>query len=156
MQQYLERKQIIHLRNVPHTPQHNAWIERGHREIKESAGIENPRRGGRNINDTLESVRARIGAASDYLDGKPRRSRDGRSARELDRTLPRGEHLVDRARFYEATCRAIEVATSNIKNARARRRAEREGILATMQQFRLIQRTQGGVPFHGVVCESVS
>jgi hypothetical protein len=156
VQHYLERNQIIHLRNVPRTPQHNAWVERGHREIKERAGFENPRRGGRNINDTLGSVRSRLEAARSYLEEKPRRSRGDLSARELDRSLPAAEHFVDRACFYETTCRAIEAATADAKNARARRRAEREAIFATMQQFQLIQRTQGGVPFTGVVCETVS
>jgi len=39
-----------------------------------------------------------------------RPSRGGYTADELDRILPRAEDLVDRARFYDSACAAIERA----------------------------------------------
>ena len=31
---WLEQNQVIHLKNLPHTPQHNASCERSHRDLK--------------------------------------------------------------------------------------------------------------------------
>jgi hypothetical protein len=35
----LERERVVHLRNVPHVPEHNPWVERGHRELKGESGL---------------------------------------------------------------------------------------------------------------------
>jgi len=75
-----------------------------------------------------------------------RPSRGGYTADELDRMLPRAEDLVDRARFYDSACAAIERAVPGIDNARARWRAEREAVWRTLEEFGLVTRTRGRRP----------
>jgi len=75
-----------------------------------------------------------------------RTSRGGFTASKLDKMLPRAEDLVDRARFHETACAAIRSAVQGIDDARARRRAEREAVLCTLEQFGLVTRTRGRWP----------
>jgi hypothetical protein len=40
LRMWLAEHHVVHLLNVPHTPQHNAWIERAFRqELKAEAGL---------------------------------------------------------------------------------------------------------------------
>jgi len=80
------------------------------------------------------------------INTRVRPSRGGRSATQLDTLLDRAEDLVSRDRFYEAACAAIENAVRDIDNLRARRRAEREAILGTLEQLGLVTRTRGRGP----------
>ena len=34
----IEEYGVVHLLSLPHTPQHNAWVERGNRDLKEESG----------------------------------------------------------------------------------------------------------------------
>jgi len=78
------------------------------------------------------------------MDERADERRDGgRTAAELDKTLPRADDLVCRARFYAAACANIERAVLGAPNARARRLAERGAILDTMENFGLVRRTRG-------------
>jgi hypothetical protein len=80
------------------------------------------------------------------LNARTRPSRGGLTSAQLDRIRPRAQDLVHRARFYETACAAIEAALHGIEDARARRRAEREAILCTLEQFGLVTRTRGRGP----------
>ena len=48
---------------------------------------------------------------------------------------------MSRDRIYVATCAAIRSAVQGIDDARARRRAEREAILCTLEELGLVTRT---------------
>ena len=61
-----------------------------------------------------------------------------------------------RERFYRATCAAIEAATRDCTSKRERRTAEREAILAMMEQFGLITRTWGSGATSCVKCEGIT
>jgi transposase InsO family protein len=189
----LARNRVVHLRSLPHTPQHNAWVEQAIGELKEVCAAEEglaaeeipPRAravlgeeqgleeglGGPSLHEEAggntgnmvsgEGLvglwRARVdracrGIASHRLRG----SRGYRTAAALDEIGPRGEHLVDRGRFYEATNAARSIAVLGLEDGRCRRRAEREAILNTMERFRLITRTRGGAPISAPKPESVS
>jgi transposase InsO family protein len=162
-ERWLERHRVIHLRNVPHTPRHNAYAERAIGELKQRCGI-----AGHQLNldafaeisDPVEATEywtRELGQARLALDRHtPRESRGGWTAEELDGALERGDTLVSRARFYRRARRAIANATANCGNGRARRRAEREAIYATLETFGLIGRARGNSPFHAGICEGVS
>jgi len=45
----------------------------------------------------------------------------------------RAEDLVDRARFHDPACTAIDRAVQGITNARTSQRAEREAVLSTLE-----------------------
>jgi transposase InsO family protein len=107
--------------------------------------------------DLIEVWRARVEQARRTIVQYRRRATRGyRTAEALDAIRPRGEDLVDRVRFYEAAVAACSRAVLGLDDGRGRRRAEREAILNTMERFRLITRTRGGVPIPAPKPESIS
>jgi len=157
--EWLAARHVTVLWNVPHTPEHNAWAESFNGELKTElrARGELPERGadasecpGSRPGDGASTTRAHfercVPRALAVLQARPRPSRGGLTAAQLDRIRPRAEDLVQRARFYETACAAIEAAVQGIDDARARRRAEREAILCTLERFGLVTRTRGRGP----------
>jgi len=138
-QEYLRRHGVVHILSLPRTPQHNAWAERAVRELKDRTGL------GKGVSiDSVEDVAMALGVARMALDRKPRPSRGGSSARALDATMPQWETRIDRERFYEEVRRAVIQAAQRHETARARRRAVREAIYATLDKYGLITQTRGG------------
>jgi len=156
---YLRAERVIVLWNAPYTPEHNAWIESQHGEMKRELdasgalllGLAGPSQvheslseaGGKSKTRHLEHCVSRV---MRVLNTRARPSRGGRSAAQLDTLLDRAEDLVDRDRFYAAACAAIEKAVRGIANPRARRRAEREAIWCTLEELGLVTRTRGTRP----------
>jgi hypothetical protein len=157
---WADRERVVLLFSLPRTPQHNAWAERGMRELKEEAGIEtrtarsrsSRHRGAGPPPDAAD----RLDRARRALDRRPRASRGWRTAIAVDAALPPWYGALARERFHEAACSAIREALAVPRTARARRRAVREAILATMGRFGLIRRTRGGVPLLAVEPEEIS
>ena len=147
---WLEQHQIIVLRNVPHVPQHNAFAERANGELKAETGL----RSDLVLRDPGEA-RTRIHAALPCLYHRRRASRGGRTAAELDATLPRAEAIVDRDTFWRTARYNIARAVQGADTPRARRLAARAATWETMESFGLIRRTRGGVPLAAVKSESV-
>jgi len=102
-------------------------------------------------------VAARLERARHTLDhGRPRASRGWKTAVAVDAALPPWYRAIARGRFHEAACSAIREALAVPGTARARRRAVREALLATMERFGQIRRTRGGVPLLAVEPEKIS
>ncbi len=142
---FLWRHHIVHLRNVPHTPEHNPWAEKAIGELKAESGL-----GKGEILHTgpAEGLR-RLEEARGRLDGlRPRQCLGWRTPLAVDAVLPRAYDLVDRRVFYETALRAVERAVHGIDNPRARRRAEREAIFWALQLFGLVTRYRGGREIH--------
>ena len=138
--EFLERHQIVHLRNLPHTPQHNAHAERGVKEVKAALGIP---RGKLQLPGAWLGPRLR--GALRYLNhGQKRGVLNGRTAAEAAAELPIAETLVDRQKFFTETRAAIGTAVQDCNGARAARLAERKAILQTMARYSLITITRGG------------
>jgi transposase InsO family protein len=151
LQDFLERVHVVLLRNVPHVPQHNAFAERAHGELKQESGLASDSV----LHDMGEAIE-RLAVARARLDGARRRtSRGGYTAKELDTLLPRGDDLVVREDFWAAVRANVSRALQDTKTPRARRLAEREAILATMEDFGLIQRIRGDAPLRAVKGECV-
>jgi len=156
---WADRERVVLLFNLPRTPQHNGWGEHGMRELKEEAGL--PTRATRTCGDAREDppegeVAARLERARRVLDRRPRASRGWKTALAVDAALPPCYCALARERFHEAACSAIREALAVPGTARARRRAEREAIFATMERFGLIRRTRGGAPLLAVEPEKIS
>lgn len=139
---WLREHEIVHLRNLPRTPQHNAWSERGIGELKVDALVKCWPRGlpCQQALDLLCESAQRI----DFY--RPRVTRGWLTAVQADGKLPHATRRVRRPRFYAVARCAIRQAVLDCSGARARRRAEREAVLNTLQRFKLIRRTRGGVP----------
>jgi hypothetical protein len=133
---------VVGLKNLPRTPQHNPWVEHGNGEIKAETGLGKGVRIGNARGVVLDVVHA-----LDKIDGaRPRATRGWRTAREAYAALPSAETLVERRQFAAATRCAIDQAVQDCKTARERRLAEREAILTSMECSGLITRTRGRVP----------
>jgi len=157
---YLAAERVIVLWNVPHTPEHNAPIESHFGELKlelEARGelvewVPDPSQVPVCSSEAgVSPMRAHYRRCVPRLERRlneqrVRTSRGGFTAAQLDKILPRAEDLVSRDRFYDTACAAIRSAVQDIDNARARRRAEREAILCTLEQFGLVTRTRGRRP----------
>ena len=156
---WLAARHVTVLWNVPHTPEHNPWAEAFNGELKEELRARgeigkrgaDPSQGSGSLAEAgALSTRAHfercVPRAVAVLNARTRPSRGGLTAAQLDKILPRAEHQIQRARFYETACAAIEAAVQGIDDARARRRAEREAILCTLERFGLVTRTRGRRP----------
>jgi hypothetical protein len=166
---YLRAERVIVLWNVPHTPEHNAWIESQHGELKleveasgaQWMGIADASQGRRSLAEA--GPKSETGHRAEcvarvlrVLNARVRPSRGGRSASQLDTLLDCVEDLVNRDRFYEAACTAIHKAVLGIENPRARRRAEREAIWCTLEELGLVTRTRGTRPAQCAKAERLS
>jgi len=148
---YLEQHQVIRLLTLPYTPQHNAMNERANREVKERAEL-----GKGVVLETVLDAAQRLARAANDLDHHHARPvLRGRTAAECYRDPRARATLPDRDLFYRTTRHALDVA-SRPPNARARRRAQREAIYASLERFGLVSRTRGGVPFRAVMCVGIS
>jgi hypothetical protein len=88
-------------------------------------------------------------AWAEFFNGErcvPRALAVGLTAARLDRIPPGAQDRVQRARFSETACAAIEAAVQGIEDDRARRRAELEAVHCTLEQFGLVTRTRGRGP----------
>ncbi len=144
---FLAVLRIVHLRNEPRTPQHNAWSERGIRELKATARLA-ARPPARRL--------AALGQAAAQLNRRPRLTKNHLTALELRRSMSPATLLVEREIFYRAVCAAVTQAVNGRDPGRARRRAERAAIFATLEQFDLIIRYRGGVRITPRVAETIT
>jgi transposase InsO family protein len=125
VRKYLILHRVVHLRSRVRTPTDNPAIERGIGELKEELGGREP-------------TPANVARACTLLDhGRLRASRGRRTAHEVDGALPRACDLVDRERFYEEACSAIQNALHGLATERVRRKAERAAIWGVLERHGL-------------------
>jgi hypothetical protein len=140
--QYMEVHQIIVLRNLPRTSQHNGATERAIRELKDATGLGK----GELIQCLADTQSALAAAAQDLNENRIRPSKGFKTANELDETLPVGYNCI-RDRFYRECRSNMERALQGSKTKRAGRLAEREAVFSTLQKYGLIERSRGGKPY---------
>jgi transposase InsO family protein len=148
-----EREQVALLFNVPHTPEHNAFVESGFGELKCACGftglVADPSQGAvcavePDVSQTRSALLQRLRAARDVLDNTPRWSLGAATPVEIDRSTPRADHLTSRARFYFDVRAALACVAQQSLSSRAQRRAEREAIWSALTSRGLVVRTRGG------------
>jgi len=139
VEEYLRAHRVVHLRNLPRTPQHNAWAERAIGEIKQECRWK-AGQGILALAAVLEESRRRL----DHH--RLRASRGYRTAAACDFEMKRGYHLVRREDFYERVQRALRKARRRPQGERKTRLAQREAIFAALEKFGLVERSRGGVP----------
>jgi hypothetical protein len=151
---YLARERVIVLWNVPYTPEHNAWVESLHGALEARGELPvrgaDPSQGPRSLSEagvptTKSHLRKCVSRVTRLLKERVCPSRGGFSAAQLDSSLPCAEDLVRRERFYEQPARRSG-APCRRSTTRARRRAEREAILCTLEQLGLVTRNRGTRP----------
>ena len=147
----LASKKVVHLRNLPHTPKHNAVAERAVRELKEEAHrvLMDARLERTNVKcrTLLEEWQIGTQVAIRRIRIRPRSGlRLGKCCEELDKSLPEAEDLVDRDVFYAAATEAMAAARQAHEKPRAKRIAERRALLLVLLKFGLVRVLVGGVP----------
>ena len=137
-ERYLAERKIVHLVNLPRTPQHNADAERAVGELKARLGVV------RGVAVRLAGLDARVRCVvQDLNEGLKRRVLGGQTAREAAQALPVAEQGLERGRFYKETCSAIGKAMQGCPTHRAARLAEREAIYGQLERHGLIMRHRG-------------
>jgi transposase InsO family protein len=147
----LAAHRVVHLRNLPHTPQHNGRLERRNGEIKTETGL------GRGVELTARpDWRGELEAAVTRLDHhRPRRCLSWRTSAAAEADLTPWYNGVSRDRVWEDVCRRVSIAVQETRTRRARRVAEREAIHCVLEEHGLITRTRGGAPLRPEKAESV-
>ena len=137
---WLAEHGVVHLLSLPHTPRHNPWVERTNGELKAETDL------GRGVVVTSpKEIRERVETARCRLDEVRLRAQLGfRTAAAADAALTRWYNVCTRDRFLATVCRRTDEALQGLKPKRARRKARREAIYASMEELGLIQRTRGG------------
>ena len=149
---WLHDHQVIHLKNLPYTPQHNAWSERGMGELKGAVELEKGAAFG-----TVEEAAGLLGLAWRRVDREIPRRVLSWGTREVAYEKMATCYTPDsHAGFYQTACSAVEQAVQGASTARERRRAERGAIYATLEGYGLVKRTRGGVPLEGVKGDRLS
>jgi hypothetical protein len=132
-EKFLRENQVVHLKSRAHTPQDNPWAEQAIGEGKAEAELGR----GRRLGSARRGVRL-LQKAYTKINRRPRASKGGRSANELDRVMPHWRTRISRPVFYAAVQRAINKATKGL-NGRKARTAERKAIFGVLKRFKLIR-----------------
>ncbi len=151
-ERFIAASGVLHLLNLPHTPRHNPWVERGNRDFKEETGL-----GKGVVVPDVEWARRRLERAVERLDGNRLRRRLGyQTARAVDATLavPYDDNV--RARLADAVRRRVEDGLRDPCSAREERVLRREAILAALEELGLIERTRGGRSLNAVKPDRIS
>ena len=148
----LVRHDVLHLLSLPHTPRHNPWVERGHRDLKEQSGL------GKGVRvDDHDHARRLLERALNRVDGHRLRATLGyRTARAVDvaMAVPYDEEV--RARLADMVAQRVDDGVHDQMTKRERRVLRREAILASLEELGLIERTRGGRPLSAVKQEAIS
>jgi transposase InsO family protein len=150
--QWLAEHKVIHLRSLRRTPQHNPVVERGNRTLKDRARV------GKGylvhdmaaLRDNIEHTRIDLNATL------RQRTRNNLTPDALGCTMPNAMDDISRDDFYAACVDRVRAATEQVKTTRQRCKAEREAIYQTMEDFKLLTRTRGGLPITRCNSETVT
>ena len=149
---FLHEHGVTHLLSLPHTPRHNPWVERGHRDLKDESGL------GRGVVVQSHADAARrLNAALERVDGHRLRATLGyRTARAFDAQLAVPYDAGVREQLTEMVALRVEDGLHDHETRRAQRMLRREAVLASLEELELIERTRGGLPLRAVKEDTVS
>jgi hypothetical protein len=124
---FLRENKIVHLRSLPHVPQHNGSAENAVGDIKSE------------VRDGATFEKACV-TVNEY---RVRQSLNWQTSNEVDQESFEPCTDEERTQFYDAANKAINLAVLGTKSAKEKRKAEREAIFKTMESFSLITRIRG-------------
>jgi transposase InsO family protein len=125
--EFMDENKIVHIKSLPRVPQQNGSAENAVGDVKRLV----------KDGETLKEA-CRI-----LNDCRKRQSINWKTPTELDQENFQPCTEEKRTAFYNAAKLAIQLAQLGTKTAYEKRKAEREAILQTMENFSLITRTRG-------------
>jgi transposase InsO family protein len=131
-QKYFVQEKIIHLRSLPRTPEHNGAVENSIRALKQAAEAT-----GKPIEHVAETIN----------ENRRFESKGFKSPSRLDEELVVAYNKVNRDEFYEKCQRRLCSVSRTTLTKSQKRRAEREVIFRTLEEYGLIERTRGNRPY---------
>lgn len=134
---FLKEENVIHLKSLPHTPQHNGASEIGMRELKAFALLGK----GVVLKSTYEG-HAELVSAAGRQNNRLRVSKGFLNANRLDENMKSSSNLVNRNKFYKECTEELKSISNNL-GWRKKRLAEREVILSKLESYGVIKRTRG-------------
>lgn len=130
VEDFLGKKYIVHLKNLPRVPQHNGSCENAVKEFKELLAHKS------NTESTVITLNK----------NRKRSKLNWQTSQEFEEKNLISCTEETRIIFYQETKRRIKSALIGINSAYKKRKIEREEILKTMQDFSLISITRGNQP----------
>ena len=151
VEEYLREERVVHLLSRVHHPTDNGSSENGIRELKSESKL------GRGcVLECVVEAALRLGSTSNKLNRyRLRGSKGYQTAKTLAENMPTWYDVIDRDRFYEEACKAMEDAVQD-QDARSTRKRKRDAVYETMEKYGLIRRTRGGRPRRGAEQERIS
>jgi hypothetical protein len=127
VEDFLNKNKVVHLRSMPHVPQHNGSAENSVNDFK-----------------SLVTDGFTPSQACQALNQHRRRATlDWQTPAQTEQMRRKLCTDSERASFFQATRSAITMAQLGTKTAKDKRKAEREAIFQTLENFSLIVRTRG-------------
>lgn len=127
VQEYLREHQVVHLRSLPRVPQQNGSAENAVYEFKRLAKHGLAQQACTILNEHRRRASLGWKTAADFAQSAS--------------ITP-----AARSKFFEVVQAKIKTAVLGTQSVYDLRKAEREAILQTMEDFELITRTRGGLP----------
>ncbi len=124
---FLDDNHVVHLKNLPHVPQHNGSCENAVREFKE----------------LLQNNLSADSGVEQLNQNRKRRSLGWRTSKMYDNENFASINIQQRQIFYNSVKQNLKEALIGITSAFVKRKTEREVILKTMENFSIIKVTRG-------------
>ena len=149
---WLAAHSVVHLRNLPRTPRHNARAERAIGELKAESGLGS----GVELVDAGHALRRLEEARTRLDDLRARPCLGGRTASAVDAETATTYTPEERADLFEEVRAAADVAMESIDGSRARRQAQREAVFRALERRGLIRRSRGGAPIAPPIADTIT
>lgn len=127
IENFFEENKIIHLKSLPHTPQHNSACESAVKDVKKQI------LDGKTVSETLTILNKNL----------RRKKLNWQTPTEYEKQFHQASNLPERENFFNEAKTAIQKALIGTKTALERRKAERKAILTTLENLGLITITIG-------------
>ena len=135
---FMKNEKVIHLRSLPHTPQHNGSAERMMCELKNSSML-----GKKTIvNANLEVHEGFANSALIINEYRKRATHGFKSSNEVDDEMLMHEPKVNREQLYNEYCEEKKRLLET-KQGRELRLCEREMVMCLLEKYDLITRSRG-------------
>lgn len=139
VEQYLKDQSVVHMRNLPRTPQHNGAAESCMRELKKHSMLGK----GTIVESELECLVPLIEAVNVMNNYKRYGSKKYMTSQELELCYDNGHTVISRKKFYEQYLKFKREIDEEVCDKHTKRMLEREMIYRLLEENGLITITRG-------------